>query len=144
MLNLPSLNARARERYAEPKIALKTRLQERTADQRDEDADKKRWRTAVIKRDGKICRCCKRKVVQQLALAPERLEVHHVFRRDNQITRWDVRNGVVLCSSDHEAVTHNKIAITQSARKLFTAADGKTYLNADKILKFTRKQNGKS
>ena len=137
--SLPSLASRSRERYATQKGAMKTRLEERATEQRDERADEKRWRKAVINRDGKICRCCKRKVVAQLALAPERLEVHHVFRRDNQVTRWDRRNGVILCSSCHEDVTRYRVVVTQSARKLFVAADQKTYLNADKILKFQRK-----
>lgn len=114
-----------------------TRLAEKTADDQDEKAKEKAWRKAVIKEDGKVCRRCKRKVVQQLELAPEQLHVHHVAPRVDQAVRWDVRNGMVLCATCHEKVTRYVLLLVQQARYLFRV-DGvaKTYINARKPVTF--------
>lgn len=136
-LDLPTLNGRSRERYAAPKSAIATRLAEKTADAKNDKAAEKAWRKGVIARDGKVCRCCKRKVVQQLALAPERLEVHHVAGRVDQAVRWDVRNGIVLCARDHEQVTRYAILVVQKAKHLFTV-NAKTYIDAGKPVQFKK------
>lgn len=114
-----------------------SRLSERVDDLRAEKAAEKTWRKDCIKRDGKICQCCKRKVVPQLALAPERLEVHHIAGRADRAVRWDVRNGVVLCCECHEKITKHVIAILQAAKHLFTVGL-KTYINANKPLTFKK------
>lgn len=140
LADLSTLNGRSRERYATAKHAIPTRLDERTADQRDGKAAEKTWRKGCIARDGKICRCCERKVVQQLALAPERLEVHHVAGRVDQAVRWDLRNGIVLCSECHEKVTRHLLFILQAARSLFTVEGStKAYINASKKVTFSPK-----
>lgn len=115
----------------------KTRLDERKDDLREEKAAEKAWRKAAIARDGRICRCCKRKVVAQLALAPERLEVHHIAGRADQAVRHDVRNGCVLCCSCHEDVTRHRVFIIQHAKHLFRVGS-KTYINANKKIEFKR------
>lgn len=137
LASLGTLNGRTRERYAEQKSAMTTRLAEKTADDKDEKAAEKAWRKAVIKEDGKVCRHCQRKVVQQLELAPERLEVHHVAPRVDQAVRWDVRNGMVLCCECHEKVTRYVLLIVQKAKYLFRLEDTlKTYINARKPVTF--------
>ena len=123
--------------HARQKYAIPTRLAERTADLKDEKAAEKAWRKAVIARDGRICRCCKRTVIQQLALAPERLEVHHIAGRADQAVRWDVRNGMVCCARDHEQLQHYKILILQAAKHRFKVG-ATSYTNASKPLIFKR------
>jgi hypothetical protein len=115
-----------------------SRLDERKADDRDEEAAEKAWRKGCIKRDGKICQACQRKVVQQLALAPERLEVHHIVGRADRVVRWDVRNGVVVCCECHEKLTRHLLFIVQLAKHLFTADNGKTYIDANKKIDFKK------
>jgi hypothetical protein len=116
-----------------------SRLDERKADDRDEEAAEKAWRKGCIKRDGKVCQCCGRKVVPQLALAPERLEVHHITGRADRVVRWDVRNGVVLCfECHHEKIGRYLIIIVQAAKHLFTADNGKWYINANKKIEFKK------
>jgi len=122
-------------RRAMPKYAMPSRLDERKDDLKAEKAAEKGWRKGCITRDGKVCRCCQRKVVQQLALAPERLEVHHVAGRVDQAVRWDVRNGVVLCAECHEKITRHALFIVQAAKHLFRVGV-KTYINANKKIDF--------
>ena len=40
------------------------------------------------------CAVCKKKDV--------RLEAHHIFTRGKQSTRWDLENGILLCSLHHK------------------------------------------
>lgn len=122
-------------RRAEPKSAITARLAEKTKKGKDEKAKERVWRKGCIARDGKICQCCKRVVVAQLELAPFRLEVHHIEGRANQDTRWDVRNGIVLCFECHEKVTHKVLLIVQLAKFYFRLGQD-TYVNAFKPLTF--------
>lgn len=139
--DLKSLTDRASERYATPKHEIPTRLDEKTADDKDEKQKEKLWRKGVIKKDGKICRCCGCVVVVQLELAANRLEVHHVAGRADQAVRWDIRNGMVLCYACHEKVTRHLLFILQAARYLFTPEDStKRYINARKKVTFSEKR----
>lgn len=115
-----------------------TRLELKTAADKDEKRDERLWRKACLKRDGKICRCCGRVVVAQLELTANRLEVHHVAGRADQAVRWDVRNGIVLCSECHGKVTEHRLWILQAARFLFKIGL-KTYVNAAKKVTFSAK-----
>lgn len=115
-----------------------SRLETKVADDRDEKRDEKAWRKGCIKRDGKICQRCKRVVVQQLELAPERLEVHHIAGRADRASRWDVRNGIVLCSTCHDLITRHVVHILQRAALLFTLGN-KTYINGSKKVTFSEK-----
>ncbi len=128
-------------RRGKPIAKGSTRLDARTDDERDDKAAERAWRKAVIARDGHVCRCCERKVVQQLALAANRLEVHHVAPRADQAVRWDPRNGIVLCAECHEKVTPHSgkwtLMIVQVAARLFRV-NGKTYINAAKSIDFRR------
>lgn len=112
-----------------------SRLDVRTDDIRQDKAAERTWRKAVIARDGHVCRHCKCRVVKQLALAPNRLEIHHVAGRADRAVRWDVRNGMVLCATCHEKVTRNRLLIVQVAKLLFKIGT-QTYTNASKKLTF--------
>ncbi len=123
------------QRRAVPKGQIQTHLATKIAKDKEEKAAERKWRAACIKRDGKICRCCGRVVVAQLELAPNRLEVHHLTRRAEQATRWDVRNGIVLCQLDHSRVTRYEVVLVQAARYLLTIA-GKKYIDGAKPITF--------
>jgi hypothetical protein len=131
----------AEQRAGKPIPKGPTRLDARIADDKDDKAAERQWRKAVIARAGRVCRCCLRKVVQQLALAGNRLEVHHVAPRADQAVRWDVRNGMVLCSECHQKVTPHsgklELVILQVARFLFKVGS-KTYINASKKVTFQK------
>ena len=100
-------------RVGKPILKGPTRLDERIADTRDEQADERRWRKGVIAHDGYVCRCCGRRVIQQLTLAANQLHVHHVAPRADQAVRWDVRNGMVLCAECHAYATPHQGTKTQ-------------------------------
>ncbi len=141
LADLPSFGEVNAVRRAIPKHAIPSRLDEKVADDRDEKAAEKAWRKGCIKRDGKVCRCCQRKVVVQLELADERLEVHHVAGRADQTVRWDVRNGIVLCAGCHSKVTRHLLFILQAARFLFHINGlAKAYINASKKVTFSEKR----
>ena len=51
------------------------------------------WRSAILKRDRKTCALCGTR---------EWIQVHHIERwADNQAKRYDLKNGVCLCSVCH-------------------------------------------
>jgi len=51
----------------------------------------KLWREAVRLRDKKCIICQKQ----------DGLDAHHIFSRNRMNTRWDLDNGILLCSSHH-------------------------------------------
>lgn len=58
------------------------------------------FRQAIRKRDGKRCQYC---------IYHNGTEVHHYFTRSRRSTRWDMRNGVLLCWRCHKyAHNHRK------------------------------------
>lgn len=140
MQSRPTLAQMNEKPRAEQKGNIPTRLAEKKSDDKDEKAKEKLWRKGCIKRDGKICRHCDRVVVQQLELAPNRLEVHHIASRVDRAVRWDVRNGIVLCAECHEKVTRYRLVIVQVTRHRFTVDDStKRYINAFKPVTWVEK-----
>lgn len=137
-LDQPSLNDVQQTKRAQPKGAEPSRLQKKVADAKDERKEEAAWKKAVWKRDGGKCRWCQREVRRCLDLAPDRGEVHHVSGRVVREIRWDRRNGLLLCASDHERIT-GKVAEKHviTSRHTFTV-DEIAYLNADKPVKFVR------
>lgn len=136
--HLPTLNARNQERYATPKGAEPSRLQVKAAKVKDESKDERRWKAEVWARDQGKCRWCGRAVRKCLALANDRGECHHVSGRVVAAIRWDRRNGLLLCASDHERLT-GKVAekFLIHSTHTFTVDDIK-YINADRSLHFKR------
>lgn len=133
--NLPSLSDVHRLRAPKLKGEQPTRLAEKVADAKADERAERAWKAAIWKRDKGRCRACDRKVVRSLALVNERGECHHLERRENKVTRWDSRNGLLCCAGCHERITHGKLHIIGSARQMFQV-DGKSYLNADLKLRF--------
>lgn len=134
--SLPSLADVSRTRRATAKG--ESRLQIKVKDAKDERKAEAAWKRAVWKRDGGHCRWCRREVRKCLDLVPDRGEVHHVSGRVVREIRWDVRNGLLLCASDHERIT-GKVAEKHLIESKHTfVSDGIAYINADKPVKFTR------
>lgn len=60
-------------------------------------------------------------------LAPDSAHAHHIASRDDEVVRYDVRNGITLSFATHDAVERNKLQIVGT--KFFTKA-GKRYIDA--------------
>lgn len=82
----------------------KSRLELAAEEKKFTVVDEKAFRKAVIDRDGKVCRCCGRKVIATMARVPERLEVHHIHGRRGDL-RYEPLAALVLCLTCHEKVT---------------------------------------
>jgi len=136
--NLPTMAEVNAVRRAKPKGAEPSRLQVKTAKVKDETKEEKRWKKEVWKRDGSKCRWCGRRVRACLELAADRGEVHHVAGRVVQAIKWDRRNGLLLCASDHERIT-GKVAEKFLIHSKHTfSVDGIAYINADKPVRYQR------
>lgn len=81
-----------------------SRLETKMAEAKDEKAQEKTFLAAVHKRDGKVCRCCGRKVIASLTLVPNRREVHHIYGRLGAF-RFDANHALQLCAECHGKVT---------------------------------------
>lgn len=101
----PSLADRSRERYAEPKAKMTSRMQAAAADDKADDSAEEKWKKAVRARDHHKCRWCRRRVVVTMKMQPDQAHCHHATPREHRPTRWDVRNGILLCRADHERIT---------------------------------------
>lgn len=125
-------------RRAKPKGAEPSRLQVKAAKVKDERKEETAWKRSVWLRDGGQCRWCGRAVRKCLDLVADRGECHHVNGRVVAAIRWDRRNGILLCASDHERLT-GKVAerFLLYSRHTFTI-DGIQYLNADKPVFYKR------
>lgn len=136
--SLPTLGEMHAIRRAQPKGAEPSRLQVKAAKAKDETKEENAWKKAVWRRDGGKCRWCGRVVTRCLELIPERGEVHHVSGRVVHAIRWDRRNGLLLCASDHERLT-GKVAekFLIHSKHTFTV-DGIAYINADKPVFYKR------
>jgi hypothetical protein len=134
----PTIADMRRQRTATPKSEMKTRLKEKTEKRTDESKAEREWRKVIWKRDEGKCRWCKRKVAKTIELIPERGECHHVVGRANQATRWEPRNGILVCASCHERLTgkvNEKHVLV--AAKTYTL-DGVQYPDASKAVQFKR------
>lgn len=135
--SLPTLAEQGR--CAVPKHAMRSRLEEKTDARKSDAKAEDTWRKAVRKRDGMKCRWCRREVVVSLALLPERAEVHHLTPREHKPTRWDARNGCLLCASCHQRITGavGGEKATVIAGRTFSL-DGREYPDASGPLNFKR------
>ena len=55
-------------------------------------AEDKAWADAVKDRDGRRCVICG---------SPERLNAHHIIARENHETKYEIMNGISLCTLHH-------------------------------------------
>ena len=135
---LPTLAEVSARRRATPKHAIPTRLDTKTATDKDDARALEVWRRAVARRDRHRCRVCGCKTVATLALDPRRGEAHHIVSRTNPVTRTDVRNGLHVCLKDHQRLTRHQLFVVGTASQMFQAGTaGKWYLDATCALTFT-------
>lgn len=130
LANVPTVDQVAAARRGQPIPKGPSRLDVKEAKAVDESKAEARWKKTVWARDKGRCRCCKTRVEKTIELIPERGEVHHVKGREHKPTRWDPRNGLLLCKRDHDRVTgavNDKLVII--ATKFFTIAGAK-YIDA--------------
>ena len=65
-----------------------------------DDPEYKRFRMAVLKRDERTCKMCKKKGRKV------KLQVHHIMKWASASSlRYDVSNGITLCKKCHKAIT---------------------------------------
>lgn len=107
-----------------------SKLEEKVEKDKADYHAERAFKAAVWKRDKGLCRACGAKVLRQLELHPKRGEVHHLESRKNRAVRYDTRNGILLCATDHERVERNKLYIRGTAAQMFTVK-AKHYLNAE-------------
>lgn len=93
-----------------------TRLERRTHRDRTGRQREAALKRAVWDRDEGRCRVCGVRCLRLLTLHPRRGEVHHGRPRAHRATRFDVRNGLLLCAADHERVTTHRIEIVAKHR----------------------------
>ena len=133
----PSLVERQATRRATPKHAEKTRAEQHTDQAREEKKAEAACVKRVWQRDEGQCRHCKVKVLKSLEYQPKRGETHHIVGRATWAVRFDPRNRILLCAACHELVERLRLFIVGTAKQMFTV-DGKSYLNADCKLRFTK------
>lgn len=106
-LNLPTPEQVYQENRFKPVAKpSESRAAKKGADDKDDQQLLKAWRRKVWKRDEATCRCCGKNVIKTLENLPERGECHHIEGRATKATRYDVRNGALICNSPcHERVT---------------------------------------
>lgn len=134
--DLPTLDARGR--CATPKHAMTTTREDTGRERKLDERELAKWRKGVTKRDGMICRWCRREVVATLENIPTQAQTHHATPREHRPTRYDVRNGIRLCGTCHDRVTGTvgeKAIIV--ALKTFTL-DGREYPDMSKAVQFKR------
>jgi len=88
-----------------------SRLVAQTARVRDGKRAEFAFKRAVWDRDEGRCRACGCRCVRTLSLHPRRGDAHHFRRRGHRPTRFDPRNGLLLCAEDHERVTTHRLDI---------------------------------
>lgn len=93
------------QRRAIPKHEMVTRRDEADKERKLDERKLEKWRKGVTKRDGLICRWCRRPVVPTVEHVPEQSNTHHATPREHKPTRYDVRNGIRLCGTCHDRIT---------------------------------------
>lgn len=135
--NLPTLADQRAKPVAIPKPSTKLDRAIAHKDARLSDAKQLlAWARAVKNRDQWKDRKTGKAVKSTRQLDPDRAESHHIEPKENQATRYDIRNGVCLSFATHFLVTTGKLRIEGSA--FFVADDGRTYIDATYDLIFVR------
>ena len=73
-------------------------MKKRTAKAIEKKKLDKMWADIIKLRVGHVCEKCGKKDVA--------LNSHHIFARNSHSTRWDLANGICLCTSCHTFGTH--------------------------------------
>ena len=111
-----------------------SRLRSKMANKKEDAKRLSAWRQVVYLRDEGKCRCCGCATIKLRVgiLFAQRAECHHVEPRVNRATRYETRNGLLLCYSCHSRVTgkvNNKHHIKGTA--WFFGTDGRRYVNCN-------------
>ena len=88
------------------------------------------WSKLVKERD-KECQVCKDK--SQPKINATTLQAHHIFSRRGRSTRWDLENGISLCSYHHNFATSPHISAHGEPKAFFRWLEetkGKRWVNA--------------
>lgn len=112
--------------YPQPKV--RTRLSAKDTARKADEQQLDAWRRAVRARDGHVCRVCKRHVVVSLELRANRAECHHITGRSHKPTRYDVRNGLLVCLGCHQRIEDGEVQLVGT--KQFRLGE-RAYINAD-------------
>ena len=113
-----------------------SRLEQKVLRERHDDRLREQWKRAIWDRDQGICRCCGVQCVKGRELHPRRGECHHLEGRANRVTRWDTRNGCLVCNSCHERITGSVNAKLVIQGLHYFTVDNRRYLNAAFPLQF--------
>lgn len=115
-----------------------SRLDEKTAADKDDAKRLDHWRRSVRTRDRGRCRVCGVKTVTTIDRDPKRGEAHHIVSRTDAAVRTDVRNGLWCCLKCHQRFKGRgvRLHVIGTAAQMFTAANGKQYLDATQPLQF--------
>jgi hypothetical protein len=140
-IDVPFMTDVQQTRRAVPKYALPSRAEDKTAARKKDDTLLRLWRAAVWLRDKGKDRHTGKKVLKTIALDVNRGECHHVEPRENEATRYDRRNGVLLSYANHELVERNQLRIVGTK---FFVLNGRRYIDCDYPVKFIPTQNRRS
>lgn len=125
-------------RRAVPKHALATKLDRAVAKKIARQMDEKQlaaWALAVKERDGWKDRYTDKKVKRTMDLDPLRGESHHCEPRENEDTRYDVRNGLCLSFETHDAVERHRLLIVGTK---YFSLNGKRYIDCTYPVRFRK------
>mgnify|MGYP001197273702 CR=1 FL=1 len=111
---------------------------DKVADAKDDKKAEAAFLKTVHARDGKVCRCCKKKVVATMELTPRRREVHHIYGRLGAF-RYDPRHAIQVCAECHGRITGKvgqaRLFLFQLAVHMLTVG-GKSLIDARKPVEF--------
>lgn len=139
MRSLPTLAEVQAQRARRPNWKpTTTRLDQKVADDKDDEKKLLAWAKAVKARDEGKCRVCGVRTITTLERVPKRGEAHHIKTRSDWAVRHDVRNGLWLCLRDHQRLSGRgvRLHVIGTAAQTFIV-NGTTYLNGDCPLQFT-------
>lgn len=114
-----------------------TRLQDRTAEDRETEKKDEKFRRDIYRLDKGLCRCCGRKVERKIDRVMDRAEIHHVHGRTGDL-RFDLRNGLCLCCACHERVTGKVNDRLQIVGTKFYRLDKQRLINARATVRFEK------
>ena len=140
LANLPTLAELSAKPRATPKAELVTRLQTKTAADRDDARLLREVAKAVRVRDGGRCRHCKVRTLATLELVARRGECHHVVSRTCLAVRYDIRNCLHVCASCHSLLTARRLFVVGRGSRMFKAGrTGKSFVDTTFPVEFAKK-----
>lgn len=136
--DLLTVDQAAALRIGKPILKGPTRLDEKTAADKDDAKLLLQVARDVRARDQGHCRVCKIRTLVTLELDPRRGECHHIVSRTCQAVRHDVRNCLHVCLKCHGRFKGRgvRLHVVGSAAHMFQTERGQWYLDASYPLEF--------